>query len=128
MQLKKINRFDLKELKDSPILKERHNPNLPFIVVNSENEILFGNTNNFDSDGMVDCLVLEGLDKNASIEMCFNLHYIGISSVVSYKNFNSMPNKIHGLEDLYLWNTSQFEEAMFRENRAKGNASCGDLF
>lgn len=114
MEIVKVNKFELKELEKTPIWEERTTLTVPFVVINSNNEVLFGKNsidNNADSEGNVECVKLDISDNIESRKVAFHLHYLGMTCVIGFENFNDLSiNQTGGPYDLYLWNASQFEK------------------
>ena len=131
MIIEKIKRQELKHLENSPIYDERISLPIPFVVVNMNNEVLFGEASISqvaDYDGMVNCLVLDITDNMESRKMAFMLHYVGMTTMIDANNFNSMDCPVSSLKDLYLWSSRQFEEAAYKASQdATGNSEF-DLF
>lgn len=129
MKIEKISRFDLKKLEKTPIWAERTTLTSPIIVVNSNNEILFGDNSvdsNTNVDGMVECIKIETSDSIESRKIAFQMHYIGMTCEVGFENFNELAiSQVGGPYDLYIWNTTQFEKTY---NKQKRESPDLDLF
>lgn len=114
MQIKKINSLDLKKLEKTPIWEERTTLTVPFIVVNQNNEVLFGENSKcslMDAHGDIECIVIDCKDNIESRKIAFQLHYLGMTAVVGFENFNDLAiSQTGGPYDLYLWDTAQFEK------------------
>ena len=129
MQIKKIKVSELKKLENSCIDHVNTNLAAPFVVVNLNNEVLFGFKSIQtleDENGDVECVVLDISDNMKSRQLEFSLMYQGMTTMVAYKNFNTMDCPHESLHGLYLWNTAQFEEHARRS--ASSQTKEDDLF
>lgn len=131
MQLVKVNIIDLKKFEDSPILEERYMRS-PVVVINENNEILFGTNPQFspfiDDQGLLTCLQISS-SEIPSAKACFDLHYVGMQGIINYDKFNGMAKEQTGAPyDLFLFDAPQFERAVAAKKYIKAHTSDEGLF
>lgn len=131
MKLVNVKITDLKRLPDSPIREERYH-NTPLVIINENNEILFGENVSsspfFNEDGTLTCLCIPSSEQ-PSKRLSFDLHYLGMTGIIDFENFNSMPKDITGAPyDLYLWDEFQFEANVKAKSLLKDHSNETYLF
>lgn len=112
MEIVYRNPIELKVLDKTPIREERYKFT-PFVVINENNEIIFGENVNScslrDDKGNIQCVLVRS-DEIPSRSLAFDMHYLGMTGIIDFENFNSMPKEKTGAPyDLFLWDASQFE-------------------
>lgn len=131
MKVVNVNIADLKRLPNSPIREERYH-NTPLVIINENNEILFGESVTsspfVNEDGTLTCLCIPSSEQ-PSKRLSFDLHYLGMTGIVDFENFNNMPKDITGAPyDLYLWNAEQFEQNVKAKSLWNAHSNENTLF
>ena len=131
MEIVKRNITDLKPLKCSPIAEERYH-NTPLVIINENNEIVFGNYPNssplMNENGELTCILIPSTELESK-KLSFDLHYLGMTGIIDYDNFNNMPTSKTGAPyDLFLWNSAQFEQKVAEQRYTKKHTDDSLLF
>lgn len=133
MEIVKVNPMELKRLEKSPIREERYQ-STPVVIINEKKEILFGENTGaspfINEDGTLTCLMIPSTELESK-KLAFDLHYLGMTGIIDFDNFNNMPKEALGAPyDLFLFSAPQFEQAVAAKKNIKSHTyeSEFDLF